>query len=105
MPVSDFDDMMPHTVTVSEFSSRNAYGDANYGSAVSYTARVIYKDQLIKAKDGSQIMAKGMVWLSGTPTLSTEDLLTLPDGTTPPILSQSLIPDEDGSHHVKVFFG
>jgi len=107
MSVSDFADMMVHTITHEEFASRDAYGVKVYGSPVTYLSRVVYKRTLMRADDGSEIVAKGMVWLLGYPTINTEDRITLPDSTTPPILDVEIFTDELSSHnhHTKIYFG
>jgi hypothetical protein len=105
MAINDFLELMPHTVSHAELASRDAYGKPVYGSAVDYTARVLYKNQKVRAKDGSEVVARGVVWIGGTPTVSPDDQLTLPDGSTPIILSFEQYADEDGAHHTKIFFG
>lgn len=105
MSISDFADMMPHTITLEEFAQRDAYGKPSYGSAVNYSARVSYKSKFIRRADGSEVLAQGEVWILGTPTVTVEDRITLPDGNTPVILMTELLSDELGSHHSKVIFG
>lgn len=105
MPVSDFHDLMPHTVYHSEFSGRSDYGKPNFGSAVPYRARVLYQAQNVRTADGNVVSARGVVWIGGTPDVQPEDQLLLPDSSTPPILSVDHVPDEDGLHHLKVYFG
>ena len=105
MSINDWQDLFPHTIYHAEYISRDAYGQPNYGSEVAYRGRVTYKDQTRYFSDGSTIEIKGTVWIQGTPTVSNDDQITLPDGSTPLILSHELIADESGSHHVKIFFG
>ena len=106
MSVSDWADMLNQTVTYKALSSRDSYGAPTYGAATSYDARVVYKSKFLRKSDGADVMATGAVWLQGAPAVSPEGLLTLPDGTTPPILSVERFPDEtDAYHHTKVYFG
>lgn len=105
MGVSDFTDMMPHTVTHATVASRDTYGAKTYNTATSYTARVTYKPTMVRSADGMEVLARGVVWLMGSPAVDPDDQITLPDSTTPPILAAELIPDEDGAHHTKVYFG
>jgi len=105
MAIEDFLDCMPHIVTHAEFANRSEYGKPSYGSEVEYQARVTYKNQLVRAEDGSEILARGVIWFGGAPVISTIDLVTLPDGSAPKILAVELISDEDGPHHTKLFFG
>jgi len=115
MGISDWVDMMPHTVSLEPFVSEDAYGLPTYGASVDYRARVIRKPHYVRGQEGKDITADGMVWLGPptsdltsdtVPTVTTRDRITLPDGTltTPPILSVSKIPDEDGDHHIKIHF-
>ena len=105
MPISDFTNLMSDTVQHAEFAGRNAYGLPAYGSAIEYTARVVQKATWIRRADGSEVLAKTVVWIAGTPTITPEDQITLPDSTTPPILNTEKLTDADGAHHVKVYFG
>lgn len=105
MAIEDFLDLMPHTVSHAELAGRDDYGKPTYGSAVDYQARVTYKNQKVRASDGSEVVARGVVWIGGTPIISTDDQLTLPDGSSPIILSFEQYADEIGAHHTKIFFG
>lgn len=105
MPISDFADMFPQTIVHSEFGGRDAYGKRSFGSPTSYSARVINRNKLVKASDGSEKMSTSQVWIQGLPTVTPEDQIELPDGTTPIILAVEEYPDQDGDHHVKVFMG
>jgi len=105
MPISDWTDLMPHLVDHAEYAGRADYGAVSYGSPVSYTARVTYKNQRVRIADGSEVVARGTVWIAGTPSIDPEDQITLPDDSTPPILSVEKYADEDGDLFVKVFFG
>lgn len=105
MSIADFLDMMSDTVIVAPLSSRDDYGKPTYGTGVSYTARVTFKDRWVRRSDGTEVLSKGVVWIGATPTVKVDDQLTLSDGSSPPILQADTISDEDGPHHVKVVFG
>lgn len=105
MSISDFTDLMPHTVSHSELASRDEYGAPTYGTETDYTARVLYKQQKVVRSDGREVLARGVMWIAGTPTIDPEDRITLPDDSTPVILAVERVPDESGIHHVKVYFG
>ena len=104
MSIDDFLDFMPETVTIAPFSSRDSYNVPTHGTAVSFAARVVKKQQLVRAGDGSERISTGHAWIGGTPSMTTEDKLTLADGTVPEVLAVESLPDEDGDHHVKIFF-
>jgi len=105
MSVTDWKDLFPHTVTVASVLSRDKYGGPTYGSGIDYSARVLYKNVRTTDARGVEVLAKGVVWIQGTPSIGLDDKITLPDGTTPPILNVQMVPDERGTHHVKVYFG
>lgn len=105
MSISDWSDMFTDTITLAELTSRDSYGKPNYGSAASFDARVTFKDELTRDSKGREVLSKGHVWIEGTPTITPEYELTLSDSTVPPILTTETYQDENGTHHVKVFFG
>jgi hypothetical protein len=105
MSINDFADMLNQSVTLTEMASRDAYGMPSYGTPASYESRITYKDQLVRDKNGQEVVAKGFVWIQGTPTITPEYQLTLPDNSTPPILTTETYYDDKGAHHVKVYFG
>ncbi len=104
MPISDWSDCFPQTITHAAFNARDEYGKPSFDSGVSFDARIVFKQKLVRKKDGSEIMSRGSVWILGNPVITSEDQITFPDGSTPPILSYEQPSDEDGAHHVKVFF-
>lgn len=105
MPVSDWFELMPQTVTIAEFAGRDSYGKPMYGSAIPFRARITYGPVNVRTSTGNEVVARGVVWLGGTPVMSPEDQLVFPDGSIPPIVSVDRVEDEFGPHHVKVFFG
>ena len=105
MGIEDWSDLFPQTITHAEFAGRDDYGAPAYGSAVEYGARIVGKQKLIKKSDGSEAMSTSLIWILGSPTITTEDQITLPDGSTPPILSVEHFPDADGDHHSKAYLG
>ena len=110
MPISDFADMMKSTVTVAPLTGRARDGAPTYGTAVSYKARISYKNRTIRRANEQEVLSRGEVWTNGTTAIDVEDQLTLPAGSpgslTPPILDVQMPRDEDGNiHHTKIIFG
>lgn len=104
--IADFLDLMPLTVTVAPFVSRDSYGVATYGTARPYRARVNYKQHYIRKSEGEMVPARGMVWLATSDAISVNDRVTLPDGTTPLILESNGETDETGDTlYVRLDFG
>ena len=108
MPISEWADMMPHTVTYEALKSRDKYGKPSYATAVSYAARVKDRTKSVPSRvvPGQDEVSHSEVWIGGIITnIRTDDRFTLPDGSTPSIIDWLVVPDEDGDHHTKVFFG
>jgi hypothetical protein len=103
--IEDFLDMMPHTVQHAPMVSRDDYGKVTYGTAVPYRSRVVYKNARVRKSDGTEVIARGMVWLSAAVTVNVDDKITLPDASTPPILSWEMYPDDEGFVYTKIYFG
>ena len=105
MSIDDWADLMAATVTLAPLTSRDRYGAGSYGAAVSYQARVSYRTKWIRMADGSIVNSQGEVWLRSAARVDPEARLTLPDGTTPPILMVQTPSDESGAHNTKLIFG
>jgi hypothetical protein len=105
MSISDFLELMPHTIQYHVFVGRDSYAKPTYALPTSYRARVLYKQRFVQRPDGSMVLARGFAWLAADSFVSqSEDKLTLPDGSEPPILFAETVPDESGTHHVKIWF-
>lgn len=105
MSVADWLDLMPATVTVQTFVGRDSYGTASYGSPITFSARVTYKNDYIRVATGEQVVSRGHIWIATVEDVTVQDLITLPDGTTPPLLAVEQIADESGPLYTKVYFG
>lgn len=104
---TELDDLMPHTITVAGLASFSTDGYATevFSTAVSYTSRVVGKQQLVKSFQGIEELSKTVVWVKSSSTFGPSDKITLPDGSTPELLAVEAYPDEDGTHHTKLMFG
>lgn len=103
---SDLLSLMPHTVTVAPWVSQNAYGEASYGSAVSYTARIQGKMQMIRDATGVERVSTVTVYVATTASIGPKDKLTLPSGWTPAspsIIAIQRVSDESGDHHTVIY--
>lgn len=104
MPVSDFADMLTNTITVSEISTRDAYGKPTYADGVEYTCRITYRDQLVTNREGQDITARGNILIAGTTAIGADAKVVLDDGTEPKIIATKKVFDENGAHHTRIFF-
>lgn len=103
--INEWLDLMPHTIIHTPQFSRTDYGKPVYAFPVSYRARVVFEEVNVRGDDGNIVVARGTVWINGTPFVKAEDKITLPDGTSPPVLNSTRYTDDQGIHHTRVYFG
>jgi len=108
---SEFLSMMPHTVTVAPFVSRDKYNIPTYGPPVAFRARITGKILSIRKSDKSDESVIFDVYIqAGTTRITAQDQLIL-DGDpawvdgTPVIFAVARSTDDDGHHHVKLQCG
>jgi len=103
---TEFESMMPHTVTVAALSglSTDGYGTETYTTGTSYKARVVGKQHLVRSFAGVEETASTRVTIASTSTFAPSVQITLPDSSTPELLSLQAVPDEDGWHHIVASF-
>jgi len=100
-----FLDLMPHTITVEPFLSRGEYGEPGYGAPTTHRALVTQRQKLVRSSDGRELLAQTVVNIAGPVTIGSQDRITLPDNTMPPVLAVQSFADETGSvHSVEVAF-
>lgn len=99
-------ELMVDTVTIAAVSTKDAYGKRAWSSPTTFTGcRVQQGDHKILDSLGQEKVANGRVYLANAPTVTLNDKLTLPDGSSPPILAISRLRDERGAHHTILHFG
>lgn len=106
---------MTETVTIAPRASLNAYGEGVPGTALTYAAWIDRNPRQVRTT-ASEVAGQGpqaMIWLGGQVatdgaiteladlTIPTaDDLLTLPDGSQPPIVQVRELRDPAGDKHV-----
>lgn len=82
-------------VTVEPFSSYDGYGKPSYSSGTDYEAVVEQISRLIRTPGGQEVMAKHRITFLEAVAISAKDRITLPDGTTGPILDVEGVVDAE----------
>ena len=104
--VSAWADLMPHTITVAALDGVDDYAEPTYSTDVaSYPARVVYKPTRTHSFQGEEVIASVSVTVASTTPITATDLVTLPDGSQPPLISVSQYPSPDGLHHQTLLMG
>lgn len=102
---TEFLDLMPSTVTVYPQTSTDAYGKFSFGaSGTAVRCRIQPSDNVVTTADNRQVVARGTIIFYGTPTITTESKIVLPDGTNPLILTVRVHNDDTGKHHTTVTY-
>ena len=84
----------------------DAYGTRTYATARDLRARIEFAPRLVRTLGGDEVTARATAWVEqGDKVIGTKDKITLPDGTTPPIISVERRPDSDNRISTKVSFG
>ena len=98
--------LLPHTITVSTAATLSVGAAVTYStSATSYRARVVNTNKFVHDSRGQGAAVAYEAWIASTSILSPQSKYTLPDGSTPPVVRISVMPDEEGHNHVHVQFG
>jgi len=102
--IEDFLDCMPATVTLQASTGLDKYGQRSFAVGTTHPARVQEKTERVTIPSGEEILARGRVYLGEITGADTTYKVTLPDGTTPEILTVNKVEDEDGPHHEVLIF-
>lgn len=105
---TDFDELMTgQTVTIAARASYSSYGVPAFStSATTYKCRWVEKRGTVRDSQGAEQPQRGILWVMSTAVVSPDAKVTLPDGTTPPVLSVEAFSDEGGRfHHLKLALG
>lgn len=99
-------DLMVETITIASVSSKDAYGKHTWSAPTSINkCRVQTGSHKVLDTAGQETIAEGKVYVPNHPSVTVNSKLTLPDGTTPPILSVDTFGDERGDHHTVIHYG
>ena len=97
--------LMNQTLTRKARSGANSRGDPTYSTGTtSYACRQEARRHMIKDGNGRDVVAHHEVFVGttstgGVPAITVEDKVTLPDNTSPLLMSVETVRDESGTHH------
>lgn len=102
----DLLDLMTSIVLVEKLVSRDANLAATYKKPKRYRARVVYQTHIVRAPNGENVTANGIIWLAAECEIPTTARITLPDKSQPPILKSAAPTDETSEiMYVRLDFG
>ena len=100
--------MMTSTLKISTRSGHDNYGKATFAATTTnFRARIVEKPGYVPCPPMEEVAYRHVAWVrsTGATSITASDRVTLPDGTTPPVVGVEVYPDEDGVNNRKVFFG
>lgn len=105
------EELMGDTITIATVSAGST-GASLYGVPAYTTTAVTHKAHYTKDRrdtrdnQGNTVAQSGTVWLAGsTTTVALTAKITLPDGTSPPIISVTHYSDADGLYGQRLALG
>jgi hypothetical protein len=98
-------ELLESQVTVKPLSGRGLDGKQTHGTAVSYRCHVERKQRVVVNARGQEVPSSGRCLLDDAyPAITESSLLTLPDGSTPPIVAVETTYDSAGPYQTVVYF-
>jgi hypothetical protein len=102
---TEFLELMPTTVTVFAPTTTDAYGKQSFAATgTEVRCRLQPSDEVMKDADNREVVAKGTIIFFGTPAVTTQSRILLPDNTVPLVLSVRVHNDDTGTHHTTVVY-
>src|SRR5260370_20812959 len=94
--------LLNQSVVWAVFTGRDGYGKPSYNDAGATTlaAYVSRKLRMVKDAAGKIIVSRSLILLDGIPGIGAEDKLTMPDGSTPPLVLVWTGVDEYGAAYM-----
>lgn len=97
--------MMPSTVTVFSKTATDAYGKFTFSaSGTAVSCRIQPSNNVTTTMDNREVVARGTIIFYGTPAITTDSKIVLPDGTIPLIVTVQVHNDDTGTHHTTVTY-
>ncbi len=98
------------TASIEDVASVDEWNNRTYATGATFDVRVVRTQQRVIDFFGNETTSHGELWIAPTkagvlPTVGPDMRVTLANGDTPLVLAVAQYPDEDGDHHIKVFFG
>jgi hypothetical protein len=90
--------LAPHTVNIANRTGVDAFNKPTYSADVEYDCLIEYKPRMVRTMAGQEKVSGAAIYLTSAPGITTDDRVTLPDGTKPQILSIGRWPNLSGDY-------
>lgn len=104
----EYRELFSESVTLLPKASMDKYGRRTHSASASIRvpAHVVSETKLSRTSDGREVVETGRVYLYGSyPSIDTDYLIVLPDGSSPVVIAVDTPFDEVGGHHTVVSVG
>lgn len=104
-------ELMTQKIVVFAMTGRNTDGSPKFSTVgTTCAARVVRESRAVRPLRGGMpiggvMMVHATAWVASTAFISETSKVLLPDGTTPPIHTSALYPDDNGGYACKLQFG
>lgn len=100
---ADISELMTTTISIYTFSSKNKFGEASYGTAVTTSALVLETLEQVIDKDNNKVDSKTKIFIDGNITVEYNSKISF-NGLTPIIKSIKELPDDTGAIYTKIIY-
>ena len=96
----DFFNTLNQSITITPYTGVDEDGEVSFGNDVTYNrCRVTYQTRTFRAASDSVEVLGSQIYVWTEDEISSDDKLTLSDGTSPEILSVIRVHDDDGTYY------
>lgn len=102
----EFLELMPSTISVFAYTGFNFYGEPAYSpTATTYRCYIQEQPTEVLTAFGRNTIASHTVYVASTARIDITAKIVMPDGSEPHLIRSDVMYDEEGIHHVVLFFG
>ena len=87
--------MLRQEVLIARRTGANVLNEPTYGVATAYAAMVVERIKRVRTISGEEKVSTATVYVDSDGQITPLDRITLPDGTSPPILAVGSYPDPE----------
>lgn len=101
-----FSGLLPDVVTIEPFTGSDSYGAPQFGSAVTYRARIEWGPKDVRNAAGEEVVSNARVFIATASAVDTRSRITLPAGRgpmNPPIMMVRAVTAARRIHHTVVY--
>lgn len=96
--------MLKQDIIIKPYLTTNKYNEDTYGTLVTEKCRIEKHNKLVTNEKGEEVLSSCQIIVDGTSSVTIKSNITLPDGTSPDIISLEDNPDENGVSYYKCIY-